>query len=69
MKVKRKRKKPQKYLMFDLVSVRVVSSIFTAILFIGFVAVRNVLLGKEILYYNISQNVPLSIIYPNVLEK
>ena len=55
--------------MFELVSVSVASLIFAALVFVGFVAVRRMLLVQEILHYKISKTVPLVIILPPVLEK
>ena len=67
MKLRKKEHESKKFLMFELVSVRIVSLIFATLLFVGFVAVHPVLLGKEISYYNISYTTPLAITLPMVL--
>ena len=54
--------------MFELVSVRVLSSVFATLLFVGFVHVRHVTIGQEISYSKISKTVSFFIWVPLVLE-
>ena len=54
--------------MLELFPVSAVSSIFLVPLFVGFIAVRHVLLGQGIFYYNISKTVPFFICVTIVLE-
>ena len=54
--------------MFELASFRVLYMIFAALLFVGFVAVQNVILGKETFYSNISKTVSFFIWVPLVTK-
>ena len=48
--------------MFRLVSASVMSLIFATLLLVGFIDVRSMLLGHEILYPKLSKTVPLDIV-------
>ena len=63
------KKKNQKVLKFDLVSVSIMASVFDTVLFVGLIVVIHMLLGQERLYYKLSKTVCTSIFPPTVLKK